>query len=91
MYDLQFINDIIILFQYRGPGSVVDSALDCESGGPGCEPRVSFGKALNTLKNHRKSKVDFLCIFPLSLRRPNTTIVVEWPLNPIQSINYFVS
>ena len=39
----------------RGPGSVVDNALDCEFVGPGFEPRwrrhcgiqtVSFGKAL---------------------------------------------
>ena len=101
-----------------GPCSVVDSALDCESG---LEPRwrrhcgiqaVFFGKALlsshvlsdgnvnravpcirvyplGTLKNHRNSKLDFLCILPLYMGRPNITIAVEWPLNLFQSINLF--
>ena len=30
--------------------------------------------------------MDFLCILPLSLGRPNITIAGKWPLNPIQSI-----
>ena len=46
---------------------------------------------LGTLKNHRNSKkVDFLCILPLSLGRPNITIAVEWPLNTIQFINKWI-
>ena len=45
-------------------------------------PSLSTG----TLKNHRNSKVDFLCVLPLSLGRPSITIAVEWPLKP-NSIN----
>ena len=48
---------------------------------------------LGTLKNHWNSKEDFICILPISLGRPNITIAVDWPLNPIQStksINYLI-
>ena len=53
---------ILLYTDTIGPGRVVDSTLDCESGGPGFEPRrrrycgiqaVSFGKALLSSHVHR--------------------------------------
>ena len=48
--------------------------------------RSRVSESILWVKNHRNTKVDFLCILPVSLGRPSITTAVEWPFNPIQSI-----